>query len=256
MAATMTRREALAALTGGMAFLLAPSRLESFSILAQGCLVSSHEVQRLSATMSALQRLPRFSGEDMVMTTGNRDLDRSLGRALIKLTALFSQRPGVGFIDDYGEPNALATSETLIGGTWGTVLFGKELFGDLMNRDSQGWGVLAVMAHEVGHIAQFRSGVVPRLQARQTTVKRVELHADLLSGYFLGVRKRQQPSIRVWPAGEALYSIGDYKFNHPGHHGTPTERVRAAEAGFRMGGSGHGFNHAFSWGVEYVLGHY
>lgn len=255
MAATMTRREALAALTGGMAFLLAPSRLEScgFSISAQGCLVSSREVQRLSATMSALYRPSR---EDMVMTTGNRSIDRSLGRALIRLTALFSQRPGVGFFDDYGEPNALATPETLIRGTWGTVLFGQQFFDDLMDHDRQGWGVLAVMAHEVGHIAQFRSGVVQRLQARPTTVRRVELHADLLSGYFLGVRKRQQPSIRVWPAGKALYSLGDYKFNHPGHHGTPEERVEAAEAGFRMGRSGRGFNHAFSWGVEYVLRNY
>ena len=140
-------------------------------------------------------------------------------------------------------------------GTWGTVLFGQALFEDLMSRyQDRGVAVLAVAAHEFGHIAQFRSGADGRLLRGRPTVKRVELHADLLSGYFLGVRKRQQPSLSVWAAGHTLYRIGDYEFHDRNHHGTPDERVAAAEVGFRLGqDGGTDFGRAFSWGGEHVL---
>ena len=118
----------------------------------------------------------------------------------------------------------------------------------------QGLAVMAVAAHEFGHIAQFRSGVDGRLLRNQRTVKRVELHADFLSGYFLGVRKRQQPSISVWAAGHTLYRIGDYEFHNPSHHGTPDERVAAAETGFGFGYDERvEFGQAFSQGVEHIL---
>ena len=171
------------------------------------------------------------------------------------MSELFSEKPGFGFIDDSDGPNAYATTGTLVPGTWGTVCFGQTLFRDLLDRyQDQGLAVMAVAAHEFGHIAQFRSGVDKRLDRYQPTVRRVELHADLLSGYFLGVRKRQQPSISVWAAGHTLYRIGDYEFHNPNHHGTPDERVAAAEAGFRLGHDGRAeFGQAFSWGVEHVL---
>lgn len=70
-------------------------------------------------------------------------------------------------------------------------MFGQTMFHDLLDRyTDQGMAVLAVCAHEFGHIAQFRAGVRDRLLRGQRTVKRMELHADLLSGYFLGYRKR------------------------------------------------------------------
>ena len=52
----------------------------------------------------------------------------------------------------------------------------------------------------------------------------------------------------------ALYQIGDYEFHDEDHHGTPDQRVAAAETGFRLGyDESAGFEQAFSWGVEYIL---
>src|SRR5690606_8445367 len=100
----------------------------------------------------------------LISTTGDKDFDRALGRALVRLSALFGERPGFGFVDDSGAPNAYASRETKVSGTWGTVLFGQTLFHELLNRhDDRGIAVLAVAAHEFGHIAQFRSGADQRL---------------------------------------------------------------------------------------------
>ena len=248
----MSRREALAALLGGSAvFLAAPTAYSARLPTVRGCLIDHAHLKALKEpNVNFFQ-----PGEQLSTTTGDPALDRSLGRALVRLSTLFSERPGFGFVDDSGAPNAYATNQTLVRGTWGTVCFGRSLFRDLMDRYAdKGLAVMAVAAHEFGHIAQFRSGVDRQLLRNQPTVKRVELHADFLSGYFLGVRKRQQPSISVWAAGHTLYQIGDYEFHDPNHHGTPDQRVAAAEAGFRQGhDEGAEYGQAFSWGVEYIL---
>ncbi len=248
----MSRREAMIALLGGSVGLLGAPMVHSVKLPSvRGCRIEyAHlrEFQRRNASFFQ-------PSERLITTTGDHALDRSLGRALVRLSALFSERPGFGFVDDSGAPNAYATKETMVPGTWGTVCFGQTLFEDLMGRyDDQGFAILAVAAHEFGHIVQFRSGVDMQLLRNQHTVKRVELHADLLSGYFLGVRKRQQPSISLWAAGQSLYRIGDYEFHDASHHGTPDQRVAAAERGFVMGQDGRvEFRQAFSWGVEYIL---
>lgn len=251
----MSRREALAALLGGSAALLtAPEAYPARLPAIRGCLIERAHLKALQEPNVNFFR----PSERLSSTTGDRELDRSLGRALVRLSALFSERPGFGFVDDSGAPNAYATNQTLVPRTWGTVCFGRSLFKDLMDRYAdKGLAVMAVAAHEFGHIAQFRSGVDRQLLRDQPTVKRVELHADFLSGYFLGVRKRQQPSISVWAAGHTLYQIGDYEFHDPNHHGTPDQRVAAAEAGFRLGHDERAeYGHAFSRGVEYVLANF
>lgn len=252
MRVSMSRREALAALLGGAAALLAATKAHSVDLpRVRGCLIGHDHLKALQRPGVSFFQL----GEQLSTTTGDRLLDRSLGRALVRLSALFSERPGFGFVDDSDAPNAYATDQTLVNGTWGTVCFGQTLFKDLLDRyDDQGFAVMAVAAHEFGHIAQFRSGIDKQLLRNQSTVKRVELHADFLSGYFLGVRKRQRPSISVWEAGHLLYQIGDYEFHNPSHHGTPDQRVASAETGFRLGhDEGGEFAQAFSRGVEYIL---
>ena len=192
--------------------------------------------------------------ENVITSTGERELDRALGRALVRITKLFGVRPGFGFFDGESSLNAFASPKKVVSGTWGTVLFGRRLFWDLLRRyDDNGMAVLAIAAHELGHIAQFKSGVDKQLERNQPTVKRVELHADYLAGYFLGIRKRRDPTISVRQAGQELYRIGDYEFNNPDHHGTPDERVSAAEAGFRIGHeTDTKFKQAFVRGIKHV----
>ena len=170
---------------------------------------------------------------------------------------MFDETPGFGFYDDSAGPNAIATTERHVRGTWGTVAFGRILFRELLSRfDDQGMAVMTTVAHEFGHIAQYRSGVMPRLDRAHHTVKYCELHADALAGYYLGVRKRENPDISLWASGRSLYEIGDFEFNDPNHHGTPAERVAAAEAGFEMGLAGLRFDQAFSRSVEHVLSNF
>lgn len=241
MRAIMTRREAMIQLGAA----LAPAGLAAAQE-TRGC---------LARNLRAAGRSFRSQRLDLVTAgTGDRALDRALGRALVRLSRMFGETPGFGFYDDGGSPNALATNRTYVEGTWGTVAFGTYLFRDLLGRyDDQGMSVMATVAHEFGHIAQFSSGVMPRLDRAHHTVKYCELHADVLLGYYLGVRKRQNSSISLWAAGHSVFEIGDYEFNDPNHHGTPDERVAAAESGFGMAQDGVRFERAFSQGVEEVL---
>jgi hypothetical protein len=193
-------------------------------------------------------------GAELAGSTGDPQQDKALGLALVRLSQLFAERPGFGFYDDSDAPNAKADPETGVAGTWGTVLFGTRLFKDLMTRfDDRGVTVLAVTAHEFGHIAQFHRGIFGTLNEHQRTVKKSELHADLLAGFFLGNRKMDTGTLRIRTAGVALYQIGDYGFNSPDHHGTPEERVAAAEYGYSFAARKASFNDTFNKGMEWVL---
>jgi hypothetical protein len=188
-------------------------------------------------------------------STGNRVKDRALGRALVRLSQLFQERPSFGFIDDGSQPNAFATDEIRVAGTWGSVLFGRRLFQELDERyDDGGMAVLCIMAHEFAHIAQFRTKTYSTLVGAGRKSKRAELHADLLSGYYLGIRKAQVPSLQLRSAGVHLFEIGDFEFNDRDHHGTPSERIEAAEKGFTLAKSkDSSFRNAFDYGLAWVL---
>ena len=187
-------------------------------------------------------------------TTGDPRKDEFLGRALVRLSSLFGERPGFGFVDDGNKKNAFADPESRTTGTNGTVLYGKNLFRDLMTRfDDNGIAVLLVAAHEFGHILQFNRGLFDALNEHQRTVKRSELHADLLAGYFLGTRKKENPDLKIRTAGVALFEIGDYEFNSRDHHGTPEERIEAAEYGYKFAMDDTDFDTAVNSGMKWVM---
>ncbi|HKY93777.1 MAG TPA: hypothetical protein VJL84_00670 [Kiloniellales bacterium] len=190
----------------------------------------------------------------VIESSGDPALDRALGKALVRLSGLFGQRPGFGFFDDYGMPNAYATYETTVPGTWGTVLYGMTLFRQLVQGYAdEGMAVMMIAAHEFGHIAQYAGGADQQLQAGHYTVKPVELHADWLAGWYLGMRKRDRPDLSLTEAGRFLYSIGDYMTFDYNHHGTPDERVAAAEGGFKHAeAGGTDFGTAFREGMDRI----
>lgn len=182
----------------------------------------------------------RLGGESpqMVTTSGDRRVDRELGRALLRLGATFEANPGCAFFDDEDQPNAMALTANEVPRTRGTVLFGQSLFQEAMGSDDDGMSVMAVFAHEFGHIAQFNTGMHNRLSAGYPTQKLVELHADFLAGYYLGLRKSEHPDLRLWSAGALIHHLGDNNFTAPNHHGTPQERTAAIEAGHQLGRGG------------------
>ncbi len=176
--------------------------------------------------------------QKLITSSGDVDLDHYLGRALLRLAEQFEVYPGFGFFDDSNAENAFASPETKISKTSGTVIFGVNLFRDtLQSFQDQGIAVIAVCAHEFGHIYQYKSGFYDKLTTNLglKTVKLAELHADYLAGFFLAGRKAAYPSLDLQGAGALFEKLGDTEFNNPEHHGTPALRVTSIEAGFKFG---------------------
>src|SRR5436190_9340278 len=97
-------------------------------------------------------------------------------------------------------------------------------------------GILTVCAHEFAHIVQFKYGIDKRLvPCRDCSVKRLELHADFLAGYFAGRRKLERSDFPAAVFAKTQYNFGDDHYGSPTHHGTPKERGEAVVAGFSSG---------------------
>jgi hypothetical protein len=172
-------------------------------------------------------------------SSGDGETDRFLGTALGRLANTFRVSPGFAFYDDSKGINAVAVRETLLGNGPGTVLMGMHLFGQLMARVRDGGiTVIAVCAHEFGHIYQLQAGYERELAALDKTNRPFELHADFLAGYYLALRKAEHPELDLGAVGGVLYALGDTAFTSRQHHGTPDERLGALSAGFKFGTEG------------------
>ncbi len=227
-----------------------PARAEGTRLGQGGCTLAAGDLAGIEA---ALGKGGVDYGAGFLPTSGDPTLDRELGKALVRLSQLYGERPGFGFYDDAESQNAFASGDTRIPGTWGTVLFGKTLFWTLLQHQDGGMSVLAVLAHEFAHVIQIHRGLRQRLLAGQATVKRNELHADFLSGFYLGTRKREFRELTLYEAGVTFRQLGDTDFTDPQHHGTPAERVAAAEAGFAIGIEGGTIDTAIARGMDHVL---
>jgi predicted metalloprotease len=98
----------------------------------------------------------------------------------------------------------------------------------------------AIYAHEFGHHIQFNKGYIDEPipgQNRRTTeaekTRYTELMADAFSAYFLThSRGAAMNRKRVEQFLQVFFQIGDCGFDSPGHHGTPNQRMAAAQFGF------------------------
>jgi hypothetical protein len=184
-------------------------------------------------------------------SSGDPTADRFLGLGLLRLATMFRIGPGFAFYDDYRAPNAFATPQTLLPDSRGTVLMGMRLFRRHMMSGDDGMTVIAICAHEFGHIHQMQSTYNAWLRQLDGSVKPVELHADFLTGYFLANRKEEHPDLDLQSVGATFDQMGDTDFNSPQHHGTSAERIAAITAGYRFGRSGrHDIDEAARAGLE------
>jgi hypothetical protein len=101
----------------------------------------------------------------------------------------------------------------------------------------------AIFAHEFAHHIQFERGYFDELppgsdpatvdQAELT--RYTELMADALAAYYLTHKRGATMNAkRVAQFLQVFFEIGDCAFDNPGHHGTPIQRMRAAEFGFSV----------------------
>ena len=119
-----------------------------------------------------------------IVNSGDRELDYAMAQTLSRLTDTWNALPGFAWFDDTDAPNAFATTRRLLSRNDGTILFGRTLLGRCLKaREHPDAVISAVVAHEFGHIAQYKYGLSKRLAAGQTSVVRNELHADFLAGY-------------------------------------------------------------------------
>jgi hypothetical protein len=228
-----------------------------------GCLLTDAGYQRYQSLGQATYRITDslIARSRHFRTTGDTSLDRDLDRALSVIADLFKVNPAFGFYDptqfrgsggvETNVMNAFATSEnTDIPGTKGTVAFGWDLFQrEFYQYDSSGMTIMAIAAHEFGHVVQSDRGYLSNI--RTGVPLKSEINADFLSGYFLGARKRANPAIQFRSAGALFERLGV-----PGPmrtHGNSQERLDAAEAGFRVAYvDNKSLDDAVRAGLEYV----
>lgn len=203
----------------------------------KGCFVDAENANLVLGSRMVAGSLKGLPPEvrDMMRSTGNANLDIIFDTALQRLAQTFGVWPKVGFYEDGDEPNAMAMRYATGDSFEFAVVFGRNYFTRLYAYDPSGITILQTAAHEFAHVWVYQSGLFETVRGGQPTVKRVELHADFLSGYYLGIRKRDNPGASFWAAGIRRWQSGDSELRNIHHHGTPEERLAAAESGFKLG---------------------
>lgn len=187
-------------------------------------------------------------------SSGDRDFDRALAISLSKLCDIFGVLPGFAFYDDSDQVrgNAFASSSQRLGRADGSVVFGKRLLHILLQQEQGAAAVIGVCAHEFGHIAQMKRRVRSNMVA-DGKVKRLELHADYLAGYFAGRRRLEKNDFPAAVIAETQWVGGDFNTWKPTHHGTPEERGQAVVEGYQAAYRDRKpFDRAFNDGMTFV----
>ena len=126
-------------------------------------MLADGDAERLYAD-TAGSRQPSNARESIIARSGDRDFDRALAQTLAMISDLLQVSPGFAYYDDYDGMNAYATPRVKLNGADGTVLFGQAFLRKLRaGRESPEVAVVAVCAHEFGHILQFKHGLTARV---------------------------------------------------------------------------------------------
>jgi hypothetical protein len=203
-------------LTGALTVLLAQSKLSK--IQAGVPIVACASFSPADSPISFSRRA----------SSDNPKLDEAVINELKKITAIMPINPQCQYIDE-DVPNsfALPTSEVL--GTKGTVLLGLKLLKSLLSETDGAAAIAGICAHECGHIRQYFSESYNHLSP--LGVVAIELHADLIAGYYMGKRGDVDVS-RVRSFETMLFNKTGYAYTDPNFHGFPEQRLVSVQTGY------------------------
>jgi predicted metalloprotease len=107
--------------------------------------------------------------------------------------------------------------------------------GDRVRRALGDMAVAYIVAHEQAHNVQDEIGLFDQ----GISTRDLELHADCLAGAWAGdAARRGVLDTHDAEIGQVTaWLVGDYAFEDPSHHGTPTQRRQAFADGFHRLGS-------------------
>lgn len=193
----------------------------------------------------------------LVESLGNRTFENIFSDALVDVANAFKVYPDFRYYKDFGSPNALATPFRLRRNQHksdGTILLGIEFFRNAMKHKGGDVGVLAVCAHEFGHIVGFKRNLREHLADAGIREFAFELHADFLTGYFLKKYMQRYPALDIDGVVPVWKKFGSKNFKRPGTHGTVKMRRRAISAGFFLAQnqSSISFNEAYEAATAHV----
>ena len=176
--------------------------------------------------------------------------------------------PEFHFIDD-APPNSFALPSSDVLGTNGTVLLGLNLLNALVDTtdpDGSGGALAGICAHECAHIYQYNNGCYDRLSPFGLIA--VELHADLIAGYYLGRRGITETAVNVNTSTRppvkfadvqtvnnfsmALFQRTGFNYTDPSFHGTGGDRISCVDRGYLLAEQGMSLAQASSKGEDFV----
>jgi hypothetical protein len=228
---------------------------------ARGCILTPRGFQAYRAKGYGLATAGDIFTRGVAQrSTGKAELDRQLSQAVKVAAATLEINPAFGFYEpekfthaeiEFPSMNAFTWPSDVadVPGTRGVVGIGlTKLRTELYGYDETGTTVMAIVAHEFGHVLQREYGYIEKIPdlAREN-------NADFLSGYYLGTRKRRLSSMRIETALDFFKRSGRGDDGNPKRdHGDSRERPAAALAGYQVGLAGKDINEAVRTGLTYI----
>ncbi|MFC6739806.1 hypothetical protein [Methylobacterium tardum] len=126
-----------------------------------------------------------------------------------------------------------------VDGAHARILIGLSLLIAEQKRVGESWpsSVIGAMAHEWAHAYQYRAGLDDKL----------ELHADYMSGWYMGHKQRYGLAMDINVFSDAIYLRGGKSGQFRGRpYGSPEQRVAAMLAGRSDGYSRASLNTQFT----------
>lgn len=177
-------------------------------------------------------------------TTRDPALDRAITLEVTNANRVFGTRTDLFIYNDAAGSNAYAMPDALTPG-WpdGTVALGFQLMSQELRDSNRGVTLMAIIAHEFGHIVQFKRR--PALAGYL-----LELQADYLAGWYMGQRGASAATMEEVMA--AFFIKGDADFTDRSSHPSPDMRRDAVSTGRKM--TFLSLDDAFRRSASYVIG--